>query len=225
MSVFDWYTISIILGAILAIISYFFYRWKNEKFHLLCAIFLSYISILEIIGRYYFIKKINNIIIYNFGFVLAEILLILLLYHLIFRNRKYSKFLLYSGLFFILYFVFNALYLQSITIFQSYTYMVGSLIIISFSMLFFYEEVQKSNQVWDNLILNPEFWTVSLMGVFFASTIFGFTAMNTINEQMSIDLILQIFSLIRVVGAIMYLGMGAALLICSYKFTRSKKMA
>lgn len=225
MSLLFWYNTSIIFGAILAVYSYLFYRWKNEKFHLLTALFLCYISILEIIGSYFASNGINNLLIYNFGFVFAEILLLLLLYHYIFKSKKYDKFLVSGAIFFVIFFFLNALYLQPITIFQSYPYMVGSLLIIGFSLLYFYEEIQKSNQVWENLMLNPEFWTVSLMGVFFASTIFGFTAMNTINEQMSTDLIVQIFGLIRVVGAVMYLGIGAALLICSYILSRSKKLA
>ncbi len=222
MILFYWYNISILTGALLAFISYFFFRWKNGKLHLLAALLISYIAILEIIGKYLSVNKINNILLYNLGFILVEILLILLIYHLIFQNQKYSKLLFVSSCIYVLIYISNAMFLQPIAIFQSYTYMVGSLFVIGFSLLYFYEELQKSNRVWDNLLLNPEFWTVSLMGIFFATTIFTFTALNTISERMSSELVSQLFGLVRLIGAIMYFGIGAAFLICSYLLSRNK---
>lgn len=225
MSLFFWYNISIVIGALLAIISYYFLRWKNEKFHLLVAVLVTYISVIEITGRYLTILNIPNTLIYNLGFVFAEVLLILFLFHIIFHNKHYSKLLFISACFFVLYFTFNALLLQPFILFQSYSYMVGSLLIIGFSLAYFYEEVQKSNQVQDNLLLNPEFWTVSLIGLFFSTTVFIFAAVNTMSEHMPGELINQLALLIQVSGAIMYLGIGAALLICSYILSRSRKMA
>lgn len=132
----------LIITTVIAWIS--FPKFKNTPLRYL-PIYLSYASILEIVGNILMTCKYKGTWWYNIG-INIEILFYFIVYYNYIKNKKNRVFLIVSAVTYEIYFLINVFVLKSWNDYQVFPFTVGGIFIIIFIFIFLLEMFQ-SNKV------------------------------------------------------------------------------
>lgn len=208
MGALTWYQVLIIIGMLVSVPYFFFAHRENRKKHLVIFLTLLCTSVTEVRAKQLQLLKINNTFVVNTGYIIMGISLIFLFFYLILNQSKKP---LYLWVVYITWIIINSIYFQTITTtFQNYSWALASLMIIGMCLYFFYSIFSKNQFGNINLIAVPEFWIVSFLMFFYASSFLFFISYSFYYEIMDIELYMQLNFLIKIMGNIMYLVMGLA---------------
>jgi hypothetical protein len=207
MEALHWYNILIIIGMLASIPYFFLAERESTKKHLVIFLILLCTSITEVRAKQLQLLKINNTFVVNTGYIIIGISLLFLFFHLIQKSKKP----LYLWIIYMGWIIINSIYFQTITTtFQNYSWALASLLIIGMCLYFFYSIFSKNQFENKNLISVPEFWIVSFLMFFYASSFLYFISFTFYYDKMDIELYMQLNFLIKIIGCIMYLVMGLA---------------
>ena len=137
-------------------------------------VFLCLSVLVEYYGTILAEKNVNTQALYNF-FTVFEFVFYLVFFYFIFPASGTKRATLVVA---VLYFVIAALNIflyQGIDSFHTYTYMLGSLIIVTFSILYFNLLFRRPDS--GRLTVNPYFWIVTGL-MFFETCTFTFYGLN-----------------------------------------------
>lgn len=118
------------------------------------SFFLLLTAAVEYIGWKLSMKYINTIALYNF-FTLFESVFYLLFFRAVFSSSRMKKTILTAIIAYFVCWVLNILFVQK-GIFNSYTYVLGCILIVVFSIAYFYFLFRFPES--GSLIKNPFFW-------------------------------------------------------------------
>jgi hypothetical protein len=138
----------------------------------LFPIFLFLTEVIIYIATYLSAQHENNIILYNFFGSFEFCFYFFVLYRII-QKRLAKKIIFYILCIYPLLALINIFFIQGLTSFQSITYALGCLLIVTICIYYFLELFQLEHSV--NLIRQPAFWICSGLLFFYACSfpIFG----------------------------------------------------
>lgn len=159
-------------------------------------VFLLITLLVELVGRYYRLKSVNNVFLFNIYSVGQLTYFTITLYFIL---RK--SFILGLGLFIPVICLLNIFFLQGIKTFHTYTYAI-SVILIVFTCIYYYYYIFKI-AVIENLLREPSFWFVTGLLIFYATSLSVIGIMNFIAE-LPPDLIRMTRNILLNVNGIFY---------------------
>jgi hypothetical protein len=206
---FPIYIISLQVAFLSSLPVFFIKNRKVEKNHLLIAVVLLLVMLLESYGSYSSNRSNTNILYFNFGFVYLETVL-LITYFLFINVRTFIKTSLLTSLaIFTGWFLINFILFQPIdTHFQTNSYLLGSLLLIIFSGNFFYEIFTFKRYSKDNLLAIPHFYIVTGIFFFYSASFMHFISLQI--PDIDKEFINAIYPFIRFLSSLMYILMGVA---------------
>lgn len=143
----------IILLGIAALISA--YSWPKSALSLRIVAIISGMNFLfEVVGNYMGYLGINNIWLYNVSDLIRFPLWFMFFHFIFISPRQKSITLLFAILFPILWIVLT--FFQSISIFQTYSFIIGSILLLILCFLYLFNEY-KSNST-ESVFRNPTLW-------------------------------------------------------------------
>jgi len=137
--------------------------------------FLLITGIVEVIALWLFNNSRNNMGLYNF-YSVFEICFFLFVIKQVVINKKVKRILYHSIWIYALLSVLNILFIQKLNVWHSISYSLGCLLIVSFSIYYFFElfKLPKST----NLVKEPAFWICSGIIFFYTCTFPFFGLLN-----------------------------------------------
>ncbi|MCH7405495.1 hypothetical protein [Belliella aquatica] len=204
----DWYVAVILVGLLLSI-PHFFLKSSFKKQHLITFIILLLGLCLESYGAYTVPRKINNIDVYNIFFVYLETVLILWLFESFFESKKAKLLIKIASISFLFWGIIYTLYIEDLHTFHTYSFSLGSFMIILCCIYFFISVFLKDWFIDEKLPLNPLFWITTCVFLFYTTTFLYFSSVTFVTD-LDRNLILILGSIKRTMAVIMYLGMGLA---------------
>jgi hypothetical protein len=197
------------LGTTASIPTFFISNHSYKNQHRCIFLILITISILESYGFYTSSKGINNAMAYNIVFVYLETILILYFFALISNTSGFTKKVFLIITLYILWGVFNTAFIQSWEQLQTYSFSVGSFLIIGFSLHYFYRIFKANTFESQNLLSVPSFWIVTFVLFFYACSFLYFSSVRLMDVN-SFGFYRIIYNMILILGSLMYLIMGLA---------------
>lgn len=152
--------------AILASFTIYFVGKKYDYLKLF-PIYLVIIAVIQAIGILLSGKSISNTLLYNFITPL-ECCFYFYMFYLIFRSPAVKKLLLFISFGFALFCGINMLFIQGINMFNTISYAVGSLLIVSACIYYFFQLFQHTGA--GSPAREPAFWISSGLLFFYACT-------------------------------------------------------
>lgn len=151
--------------------------------------FLFLTSVVEYYGERMSVKGIPNLYLYNF-FSSFEFMFYLFVFSYIFKSRKMKKTIIGLIIIYCITAVVNILFIQGMKAFHTYTYMLGCLLVVCYS-IFYFNYLLRFPET-GSLTRNPYFWIVS--GLLFFSTctftLFGLNNFFAHNRNSFVDSIM-----------------------------------
>jgi hypothetical protein len=146
-------------------------------------------------------KRINNLPVLHVYTMFELVLLGLFFYYIMEGNWKrvaLGMILLFPPLC-----VVNFLFIQDLHVFNSYTRPVAAILLILFSILYFYNRTSVDQEV--PLLQQPETWMVTGMLIYFSSALVQFSLSNVVSNMASRDTRLLIWAIHASLVLLMYL--------------------
>lgn len=194
------------------------YFRKNVPLYLsLLPVFLLITIVVEFIGFWMWNRfgsstpLFNVYIIFNFSsylFILREII----------SDRAFKKISLYAIVSYVAYTLINMFYIQGLNVWNSMSYTLGCLLIVSFCIYYFLELFRKPKST--RLTKEPAFWIVSGL-LFFYCCSFPFLGLNNLLNDAPMVLMNNLRSILAVLNVLLYTLFSIAFL-CRYNFRRSQ---
>jgi hypothetical protein len=103
----------------------------------------------------------------------------------------------------------NTALFQTLDQLQTYSFIAGSFLIIGFSFHYFYQVFNANTFEGQNLLSVPSFWITTFVLFFYACS-FVFFASIRLMDKNDFWIYINIFNMIKIMGALMYLVMGFA---------------
>ena len=197
------------LGLIASIPGFFISDNSYKKQHLNIFIILLIISILESYGTYTTLNGINNVWAFNIVFVYLETLLLLYFFTLVFNDPKFARKILILSAIFVLWGVINTIWIQTFDLLQTYSFIMGSFLIIGCCVYYFYKMFDETFFKDQSLLTLPSFWVITFVFFFYACSFLFFASIRLMDES-NYSLLIGIYDMIRVLGVLMYMIMGLA---------------
>lgn len=197
------------LGMMVSIPYFFISNNRFKKQHRLIFIILSAVAVLESYGTYTSLNGINNVWAFNIVFVYLETLLFFYFFALVFNDPKFSKNIIFLASLFLIWGIINTLWIQSFDLLQTYSFILGSILIIGCCIYFFYRIFEGDLYQDQNLFSLPSFWIATFVLFFYACSFLFFASFRLVDER-NFELLGKIYTLIKALGVLMYLVMGMA---------------
>lgn len=197
------------LGMLVSIPTFFISDNPYKKQHRCSFIILAAIAVLESFGTYTSSNGINNVWAFNIVFVYVETLLFLYFFTLVFNDPKFFKIIILLSAVFLLWGIVNTLWIQTFDLLQTYSFILGSSLIIGCSIYFFYQIFHGNLFQNQNLLSMPSFWIVTFMLFFYACSFLFFASARMMDDG-NFGLLIKIYNMIKILGVLMYLVMGMA---------------
>ncbi len=137
--------------------------------------FLLLTLLVELIGRYYRLRSINNVWLFNIYTIIEFTYFTYLLYCIL--KRTFVQRLIF---FIPILCLINVLFIQGINTFHTYSYAICVFIIVFLCIYFFY--VTFKEVLIENLFKDSSFWLVAGLLIFFATSLSVLGVMNFIAE-------------------------------------------
>lgn len=181
----------------------------REVFYLrLLSFYLLLDCIVETYTSYQALARQNTQLINGLSSTISFVLYIYILRTII-HNPKARKVLLYCLWAFPLFFVVDLLLVQNSGVFQSITYSLGCLLIVTASIYYFWELFQ--NKAYVNLAREPAFWICSGL-LFYCACSFPVDALINFTNKISYSLALILTLIQDLVYILLYLSFTIAFL-------------
>ncbi|WP_200975099.1 hypothetical protein [Echinicola sp. 20G] len=211
---FNLYLIAILVGALVSLSALIFKTDRQYKkaniliFSVLAIVFIQeYLS--EIVKNYS--ENGNNHIVYNFFGIYLIIILYLIFFKMVFRSNLMKKRINISIVLLLLFGTINSIFFQPFTsIFQHYILIYDSLLIILFSISFYYKVFNRNDYINSNLLSIPYFWIITVLFFYYSSTFLIWASFSFLLKADYQALVVSLFDLNRLLAGVTYLVMGAA---------------
>jgi hypothetical protein len=173
--------------------------------------FLAIVILYEIgtVSGWFSIRHSNHLAA-NF-FMLFQFSFYIFLLSCIFQNKKIRRVVLLSEMILLLFFFLNTAFKQKITVFNSYTYIFGSLVLIAWSCYLFYHLMTRTVNL--KISRYPYFWIFSGVMIFYLFR-FVFMSYFTFLAYQSNDLFAQLFTSISRISIVLLYSCISIGLIC-----------
>jgi hypothetical protein len=201
--------------AFLASLTIFFQPVSQHYLKYLC-IFLFVNFIMETVLGYTAFRHVNNVWLNNID-TLLTISFQLYVLREIFASRKAQKIFLFIFLLYPVVAILNIFLVQHFRNFHTMTYSLGSLLIVTGCIYYFWELFQQKNSV--DLIRQPPFWICSGLLFYYCCTlpVYGLTNFITNLPQVILQ---NLLAIVIVINICLYLSFTIAFL-CRLKIKRS----
>lgn len=193
--------ITLIMGSI----RFFSQKLIGLKKHILLLTFLSFVS--SFITMVLWLNVTNNMYIGNI-YTLLEALLLFMVYKEYLGKIFSDMFFVSIVSIFCAFFLFNILYIQGFYEINSYSRTLESMLMIFFSLLYFYQVMQTLDS--ENLMREPMFWLNSGVLLYFSANVFIFIFSSFVSKY-SIDLNLIIWAIHSLFHTIFFIMLSTAL--------------
>lgn len=210
------YYLVIILGFGLS--SLLFFNKENPSYLKTFSPFLAFSLIIEYSSTFLANKGIHTIPLYNISGIIEFCFYLWVFYNVI-KRKIVKQIIAFLFVGFPLISVLNILFLQGIGNFNSITYSLGCLMIILFSILYFFElfNVQASYRFSND----PAFW-ISTALLFFYSVTFPVYVSTNLMKHFSNRLGEFVFLIAGIMNIVMY-SLFCVAFICQIKLNRNKE--
>jgi len=187
--------------AISLLISVVLLSRNKDIFYLRVFPVFLFISVsVELYAIYLWNFRFNTASIYNF-FTLFEFGFYLFVLRGIIRNKFVKKVIVAAALIYIPVAVFNIVFIQGLNTFHTVTYSLGCLLVISFSMFYFFEIFRLPKFIY--LTSEPGFWICSGL-LFFYCCSFPIFAMSDLIEGAAPFILTNFDKIINVLNVLLY---------------------
>lgn len=179
-------------------LSLFFQRGTPSHLKLF-PFFLLVTILIEIMGMIFSRQGKSNIILYNLFAVFAVVFYLFSLMNFI-HNLRVKKTILITIIIYPIFAIVNSYTLQ-IDVFQSITYSLGCLLIVSACVFYFYELFQLKRSI--KLTREPAFWISSALLFFFTCTL-PFIGMTNFLDQVSPVIAQNLGAILGIINFLLY---------------------
>lgn len=177
--------------------------WKRDYifwFILAQVIFNNTASFLEI-------KRMSNLYIYHINCVISFAILSAY-FNKILLWKRITPIIIIVYILFFAFFIYDTIKLESFNSFNSYTYGIAGLVLITYSFLYFLEQI-----LWPTtrtIIKSKNFWYVTAIFTYYASNFFIFISYKWLTEEYTINVFSLIWRIHNVILALIcvYLYIG-----------------
>ncbi|MBD8488770.1 hypothetical protein IFO69_08440 [Echinicola sp. CAU 1574] len=211
---FNLYLITILVGALISLSALIFktdrqYKKANILIFSVLALVLIQEYLSEVVKNYS--ANGNNHIIYNiFGIYLLNSLY-LIFFKMVFRSELMKKRINISIAFLFFFGIIDSIFFQPVTkIFQHYLLIYGSLMIILYSISFYYKVFNRNDYINSNLLSIPYFWIITVLFFYYSSTFLIWASFSFLLKADYQALVVSLFDLNRLMAGVTYLVMGFA---------------
>lgn len=193
------------------------YNKSNHLYFRLLPLFLLLTLLVELLSQLMHHTKNGNVFIYNL-FTILEFTFLSFVFWSIIPNPQVAKQIRKTSFILPLICLFNVFFIQGLNTFHSYTYMLGCLVMIFYSIVYFYQ-IFNSSQRFD-LLREPPFWISIGVMFFYISSFSVFGLLNNISKLPNI-IKYNLQKILYVVNAFYYTLFIIAFL-CQFKITKSR---
>ncbi len=158
-------TIDLVVLLFSILIGFYTTARKSEMYLRLFPYFLTITLTVELIGQYYQKRGINNVLVFNL-YAPIHFLFLTYFFSQVIPNKKIQILIGRYGILLPLLCLSNVLFIQGPHVFNTYTFLLGSLEMILLGITYFYQLFNSVTSV--NLLKEPPFW-ISI-GIIFFST-------------------------------------------------------
>jgi multisubunit Na+/H+ antiporter MnhG subunit len=206
--------ICLIIGLIILFVK------RDLSFYLKLLLVILFVTVIvELIGFFIGRKSgATTIPLYNF-FITFEFTFYLWMIREIVKNIKARSIMRYIFLIYPILCLTNIFFIQGFYKFQSVTYSLGCLLIMAFSIYYFFELFQTKHSV--NLVRQPAFWICSGLLFYYSCTFFIFAFVNFL-PRLSLSTQQLILNAINLLNILLYLMFSIAFL-CRFRITKSQQ--
>lgn len=104
-----------------------------------------------------------------------------------------------------IFYLSNVIFVQSFfNEFHTYSFMLGSLIVVGFSILYMYELISVETNLEQNILSQPMFW-ISAGLLFFYSGEFAYMSFFNYLNKLDVALSERLFDIVLILGFLMYI--------------------
>lgn len=146
--------------------SLFFKLRDDHRYLRLFPPYLLLTLLIELYGVYLFLENKNNLPLYNF-FSSFEIAFYLYFLSIVVTKPSIKRIIRVSSPLYLVLAALNILFMQGLNRFHTVTFSIGCLLIVFFSMYYFFEMFRLLKS--ENLSTNPAFWIVTGILFFYSS--------------------------------------------------------
>lgn len=193
------------------------YNKSNHLYFRLLPLFLLLTLLVELLSQLMHHTKNGNVFIYNL-FTILEFTFLSFVFWSIIPNPQAAKQIRQFSFILPAICLCNVFFIQGVNTFHSYTYMLGCLVMIFYSIIYFYQ-IFNSSQRFD-LLREPAFWISIGVMFFYISSFSVFGLLNNISKLPNI-LKYNLQKILYVVNAFYYTLFIIAFL-CQFKITKSR---
>lgn len=189
---------SVIIPIVFAIVKY---RHINKP---LSTIFwyLLFAGVVNACAAFLAFRHINNLPLLHV-YTIVEFLFLGLFFYQFTERPKIKKLILGGILLFPVYGFINFAFIQNLHVFNSYTRPVEAILLIIFSLVYFYiKTVENHNYTWHT---RPETWIIIGILIYFSSSLVQFSFSNVVSSLVSRNIKLMIWAIHATLVLIMYL--------------------
>jgi len=201
--------VTILIGLIVMI------RFKPPIYLRILPIALIVNLIVDTIGTIVVLNGGETTILYGF-YNLVPFEFYLVIIYFIIKGPRVKKVLLNVLIGFPIIWLINLLFIQGLYSFQSYTYALGCLLIVSFSMYYFFELFQRPTSF--KLVLEPAFWITTGL-LFYYCCIFPMAGFLNLVRDLS-DRTITIFQSVAVVISVFLYSLFTIAFLCLMKIKK-----
>jgi len=213
----NYWTVDLNFIALSALAGYIGYFLPNTPLYLkLFPIFLTYTLANELVATYQVYHGAKTTEIYNVYVFIQFIFYTYLLYHFI-SKPKIRRFIIISQVVYFVLSLLNILYFQKFSNYNSITYSLGCLEIVTLSILYFLELFRFKKVV--NLVREPAFWISAGLLFYFACS-FPFIATANLLYKLPEGILLSLQYVLTLINILLYSIFTIAFL-CRIKIRKS----
>jgi hypothetical protein len=189
---------SVIIPIAFAIVKY---RHINKPLSIIFW-YLLFAGVVNACAAFLAFRHINNLPLLHV-YTIAEFLFLSLFFYRFTGRPPLRQLILGCLLLFPLYGIVNFIFIQGLHVFNSYTRPVEAILLIVFSLVYFYiQSVDNHNGTWHT---QPETWIVIGILIYFSSSLVQFSFSNVVSSLVSKDIKLFIWATHATLVLIMYL--------------------
>jgi hypothetical protein len=174
-------------------------------------IYLIIAGLTNVVAAALAFRRINNLPLLHI-YTIVELILLSMFFYSVFNNPVVKKWVQVIAILFSLFCLINLSFFQSIFTFNTYPRSVESIILITFSALYFYKQTDRNNLApWSG---QPETWIVIGIILYFSSALIQFSFSNIVSKKVSFDTKKIIWNIHASLVLVMYLLFAAGFAKC-----------
>ena len=190
--------VSVIIPIVFAIAKY---RYVNAPL-VTIFLYLLFAGVINASAAILAFRHINNLPLLHV-YTIFEFLFLGVFFYQVSQRQKIKKLIRGSMLLFPVFCLINFAFIQDLHVFNSYTRPIGALLLISFSLVYFYVQTVDNHDLrWHS---QPKTWIVIGVLIYFSSSLVQFSFSNVVSTHVSANTKLFIWAIHATLVLIMYL--------------------